>query len=186
MKKVFLVAFVSFIALIAQAQMKLTNGVYEVKKVETFDSVSSNVLYLRALVALSDMAGTESKSKLNIDVQDKDAGLVVYKGKVYLGYHNFNGFYGFETYADVTLKIRCKDGKAQYNAIVPSMSFWWTAGNEEWTSAPLNEVYPEYTHKNRLRIKKTAIEFAPTIETKIEELFGILRQKMDNGNDEDF
>lgn len=60
----------------------LTNGIYEKKVVVTADSIKASTLYVRALEALSDWAGSQQRSKVNVDVQDKDEGLVVYKGQL--------------------------------------------------------------------------------------------------------
>jgi len=84
MKKVLLLMAMLIAGIAIQAQENLlTNGIYEKKVVVTVDSVKASTLYVRALEALSDWAGSQQRSKVNVDVQDKDEGLVVYKGQLY-------------------------------------------------------------------------------------------------------
>ena len=84
MKKVLLLMAMLIAGIVIQAQENLlTNGIYEKKVVVTVDSVKASTLYVRALEALSDWAGSQQRSKVNVDVQDKDEGLVVYKGQLY-------------------------------------------------------------------------------------------------------
>ena len=76
--------------IVSAQEYSLTNGAYDNKVVEQYEGVEAGTLYVRALEALSDWAGSQSKSKVNIDVQDKEEGLVVYKGSLYIGYHKVN------------------------------------------------------------------------------------------------
>lgn len=117
--------------------------------------VSSDKLYVRALEALSDWAGSQGKSKIGIDVQDKDEGLVVYKGRLNMGFHKVNFMAGWEVYADFTIKIKCKDGRAQVSANVPSLTFDWSFKQYPATeTVPISAIYPEYNYKSSLKIKK--------------------------------
>jgi len=186
MKKVFLSLVMLLVAMTASAQAIEFNaeGCYEVKKVVKADSVKASTLYTRALEALSDWAGSQQKTKANIDVQDKDEGLVVYKGKLYLGYGKQNMLYGWETFADFTLKVRCKDGKAQLQMVVPSLSYYWTADNTEY-SAPINELLPEYRHKHKMLVKKASIALAPKVPEEVEKVINLIGSKM-TVTEEDF
>lgn len=176
MKKVLLFAML-MVAMTAKAQVTLVNGVYEKKIVEQYDSVKADILYLRALETLSDWAGSQQNSKIGIDVQDKDNGMVVYKGSYYMGYHKANFLCGWETTADFTIKIRCKDGKAQLTCQVPSMTFNWT-GEHATETVPLGELLPEYNHKGQLRIKKAALKFAPQIPDTFDAILAAIAKKM--------
>ena len=97
------------------------SGVYEMKEVVQVDGVNAQTLYLRALEALSDWTGTEGRSKFGIDHQDKESATIIYKGKDYLGFRRYM-MYGWYIFADFTLKVRCKDGRAQVTVTVPSMT----------------------------------------------------------------
>lgn len=166
MKKVLLFFFLAVAKTLSAQEVQLTNGVYEQKEVVTADSVKAGTLYTRALEALSDWAGSQQRSKANVDVQDKDEGLVVYKGKLYLGYGKQNFLYGWDTFADFTLKVRCKDGRAQISVTVPSLTYYWTANNGEVT-VPVNEVLPTFQYKGDKLIKKASKALAPRVPYEV-------------------
>ena len=68
------------LATFANAQdLVLNNGVYEMKIVENYNNITGQKLYEQSLMALSDLVGSKEKSKFNIDIQDKEAGTIVYK-----------------------------------------------------------------------------------------------------------
>lgn len=128
---------------------------YEQKKIVEADSVKAATLYVRALEALSDWAGSQQKSKSNVDVQDKDEGLVIYKGQLYLGYGKKNVAYGYDTYAHFTIKVKCRDGRAMISMTIPSVTFHWTANNSQDNTHPIGDVYPEFNDRVSKVIKKT-------------------------------
>ena len=105
MKKLLMTIALAASVMMASAQGSIVNGAYENKVVREYPGVSAETLYIRALETLSDWAGTQAKSSINIDVQDKEEGLVVYKGQLYLGFHKSNPFHGWDALADFTLKI---------------------------------------------------------------------------------
>ncbi len=171
----------------AQESVELTNGAYEKKQVVTVDGADAGKIYVRALEVLSDWAGSQSKSKIGIDVQDKDEGMVVYKGRLEIGYHKANFLAGWEVYADFTIKIKCKDGKAQIACYVPSATFEWSAKQypaEE--TVPISALIPKYNYKSKLRIKKAAIEFGPQIPEKFDAVIAMLASKITQKPDDDF
>ena len=162
------------------------NGVYERKEIVIVDSLKLSTLYTRSLEALSDWAGSQQRSKANIDVQDKDEGLVIYKGKLYLGYGKQNFMYGWDTFADFTLKVRCKDGRAQVSIIVPSLTYYWT-GNDTETTVPISEVLPIYKYEGKMLIKKASLALAPKIPEEVNAFISIIANKIANGSaDDDF
>lgn len=163
----------------------LTNGVYESKTVVTADSVKASTLYIRTLEALSDWAGSQSQSKINIDIQDKDEGLVVYKGRYYMGYEKANALYGWDTFADFTLKVRCRDGRAQLTVTVPSMTFVWDA-NGNVHSYPITEFLPTYKYKGVVKIKKAAHKFPPMVPDKFDMIVNMLGKRIAQKPDDDF
>lgn len=174
MKKILFICLFALIPLfntiiIAQTQLN-ENGIYELKVVEQYENKNASVLYQQSLITLSDVCGN-NKSKINIDVADKNANIIIYKGEFYLGFKKVNTMYGYDVYAVFTLKIKCKDNKVQYIVTVPSLHMYWTAkiGGDE--VVPLNEIIPEFTHKGKLYyLKKSAIKYAPTIDCNMKML----------------
>ena len=83
MKKVFssLIMLMACFAINAQTVLN-ESGVYELKVVEQYDSVKASTLYENSLIALSDVVGSREKSKTNIDVAEKEAGMIEYKGEL--------------------------------------------------------------------------------------------------------
>lgn len=141
MKKAFLTIALLAAGLTASAQGEVKDGAWEDRRVVEVAGASVSTLYLRALEALSDWAGSQEKSKMGIDVQDKDEGIVVYKGEYYLGYGKANFMYGWDTWANFTLKVRCKEGRAQVSATVPSLTFRFT-GNLPRPQPPSTNCCP--------------------------------------------
>lgn len=188
MKKVLFIVQLFVICLITNAQTTLNeSGVYEYKVVEKYDSIKASTLYERSLVALSDVVGSRDKSKTNIDVAEKDAGMIVYKGELYLGFKKVNMMCGYETFANFTLKVRCKDGKVQYTLTVPSLTMYWSCDISNNETIPLNEIIPEYNHKGRLHyLKKGAILYARTLDNDMQELQKAIVLKTRAAADDDF
>ena len=187
MKKVLSIAIMLLAVMTASAQEQLINGVIEKKQVVMVEGVPADKLYVRALEALSDWAGSQGKSKIGIDVQDKDEGLVVYKGRLNMGFHKVNFMAGWEVFADFTIKIKCKDGRAQVSASVPSLTFDWSAKQYPATeTVPISAIYPEYIYKSSLKIKKAAIEFAPLTPSMFDKIITLLADKLKQQPDDDF
>ncbi|MBO4891309.1 MAG: DUF4468 domain-containing protein [Prevotella sp.] len=187
MKK-FVILIMLFVGITAKAQTVLNeSGVYELKVVELYDSVKAATLYEQSLVALSDVVGSRDKSKTNIDVAEKDAGMIVYKGELYLGFKKVNTMCGYETFANFTLKVRCKDGKVQYTLTVPSLTMYWSCNVNNNETIPLYEIIPEFTHKGRLYyLKKGAVQFAETLDEDMKALQRAIVEKTKVAADDDF
>ncbi len=110
--------------------VELTDGgAYEKKEVVTVDSVSSGVLFVRAMEALSDWTGPDGKAKAGVDFQDKETGTVIYKGRYSLGFKSTFLGDGWSRYADFTLKVKTKDGRAQVTVTVPTVTAVYSRGN---------------------------------------------------------
>ncbi len=187
MKKLLSIAITLLMTVTISAQDELVNGMLEKKHVVMVEGVSSDKLYVRALEALSDWAGSQGKSKIGIDVQDKDEGLVVYKGRLNMGFHKVNFMAGWEVYADFTIKIKCKDGRAQVSANVPSLTFDWSFKQYPATeTVPISAIYPEYNYKSSLKIKKAAKEFAPLTPSMFDKIVTSLAEKLKLQPDDDF
>jgi len=129
MKKVMTMIWGLLAAVAVSGQdIKLTaDGSYEVKDVVTVDSTSAHVLYDRAVIALSDWTGGSGKASAGLDIHDRDAGIVVYKGREFM-WTKKTGRQVYDVFADFSLKVRCKDGKAQVTSTIHSM----TAGGRTW------------------------------------------------------
>lgn len=98
------------------------DGAYERKAMVTVDSVSAGVLYDRAMMALSDWTGANGKAKAGVDYQNQETHTVIYKGRYSLGFKDVFLGTGWERFADFTLKVRCKDGRAQVTLSVPTVT----------------------------------------------------------------
>ena len=124
MRKLLLLLSLVVISVNAQnIEINLTeNGAYEKKEVVKVDSTKAIILFERAMIALSDWTGPDGKAKAGIDYQEKETGTVIYKGRYSLGFKNTFLGDGWYRYAEFTLKVRCKDGRAQVTIIVPSIT----------------------------------------------------------------
>jgi len=127
-------------------------GVYEQKRVVIVDGVKASSLYRRAMEALSDWTGTEGRSKAGLDYCDKDEGVVNYKGEFYNGYRQLSLGRDIPFYTDFTMKIRCKDGRAQVTVIVPTMHAILSNGQTKtWT---MREVIEQNEKASPRKIEK--------------------------------
>lgn len=188
MRKIIFTCLMLFGAFVAYAQEgTMTNGVYELKKVATADTIKASKLYVKALEVLSDWAGSNSKSKLGIDVQDKDEGLVVYKGNVHLGFEYYSKFAGggFDVYIDMTIKVKCKDGKIQVTATVPSLTFISNLQHSV-VEVPLNEIVPTYAYNGQYKIKKPSLTYGPKVLPTTDNIVNMLCEKITKSYVDDF
>lgn len=178
----------TIIAAVAQTQLN-ENGVFELKTVKQYDGKDASTLYQQSLVALSDFVGSDNMSKANIDVSDKDANMIIYKGEVYLGYRRIDALSGFghNVSAVFTLKVRTKDNKVQYVWTAPSLHICVANRPDIDEIVPLNEIIPEYTHQAQMGyIKKSSLEFAGDVNEHIKQLQNNLENKMKTALDDDF
>lgn len=97
------------------------SGAYEMKEVVDVEGASAAVLFVRAMEALSDWTGPDGKAKAGVDFQDKETGTVIYKGRYSLGFKNTFLGDGWSRYAEFTMKVRTKDGRAQVTVTVPKV-----------------------------------------------------------------
>lgn len=179
MKKVLLSLVMLMVGMVINAQDNpLTNGIYEKKVVVTADSVKASTLYVRALEALSDWAGSQQRSKANVDVQDKDEGLVIYKGALYLGYGKKNIAYGYDIYANFTMKVKCRDGRVMIMMAVPSGTFHWTANNSQDSTYPIGDLYPEFKDNVSKVLKKTCEPIVRNLTFVIDGIINNIGEKI--------
>jgi len=144
MKKVLFIFALLLSGLTAGAQdIQLTpDGAYERKEVVTVDSASAATLYDRAMIALTDWTGPDGKAKAGIDYQNQETHTIIYKGMFSLGFKNVFLGDGWHRYANFTLKVRCKDGRAQVTLTVGTMTAIYNRGNLErsWTISETKEA----------------------------------------------
>ena len=104
-------------------------GAYEKKEVVQAEGTSTSLLFSRAMEFLSDWTGPDGNAKIGIDYSDKDTGTIIYKGRFSLGFKNVFLGDGWQRYANFTMKIRCKDGRAQVTVTVPTVTAIYNKNN---------------------------------------------------------
>ena len=187
MKSLVTLLMVTLATFVNAQDFVLNNGVYEMKIVENYNNTSGQKLYEQSLMALSDLVGSKEKSKFNIDIQDKEAGTIVYKGGLYLGFRKINLMCGHDVNADMTIKVRCKDGRIQYTYTIPTITIYVTCAVGVTETIPLSELIPEYRYKARLNyVKKTAQQFGPLVEEEIKKLHQAIINKTKENTESDF
>lgn len=169
----------------ASAQGSIVNDVFQQKEVFNAEGKSGSSLYVHTLEVLSDIAGSQTKSKYSVDVQDKEEGLVVYKGLLYLGFKKFNLLCGWDVFANFTLKVRCKDDKIQVAMIVPTITYRWT-GDPFETTAEVTDVYPTFKYKGKVRIKKASLEIVPKLPNEVDKAVKALGKQLTTFERDDF
>lgn len=187
MKSLVTLLMVTLATFVNAQDFVLNNGVYEMKIVENYNNTSGQKLYEQSLMALSDLVGSKEKSKFNIDIQDKEAGTIVYKGGLYLGFRKINLMCGHDVNADMTIKVRCKDGRIQYTYTIPTITIYVTCAVGVTETIPLSELIPEYRYKARLNyVKKTAQQFGPLVEDEIKKLHQAIVNRTKENEEDDF
>lgn len=188
MKKVFLFfALLSGLTAGAQDIELTTEGAYEKKEVVTVDSVIAAVLYDRAMMALSDWTGPDGKAKVGIDYQNQETHTVIYKGMFSLGFKNTFLGDGWHRYANFTLKVRCKDRRAQVTVTVGTMTGIYNRGNIErsWTIAEIKEAVNKSKGAKRERGETLLTDIVETADG-IMAAMGAKLMAADDGEDDDF
>lgn len=190
MKKAFLFFALLLSGMTAGAQdIQLTpEGAYERKEVVTVDSASAAVLYDRAMIVLTDWTGPDGKAKAGIDYQNQETHTVVYKGTFSLGFKNTFLGDGWHRYANFTLKVRCKDGRAQVTVTVGTMTGIYNRGNIErsWT---VGEIQKAVMKSNGAKRKRGEILLADIVDTA-DGIMAAMKQALKDtdtdGVDDDF
>lgn len=189
MKKVFFIFALLLATMTAGAQdIELTpDGAYEKKDVVTVDSVSAAVLYDRAMIALTDWTGPDGKAKVGIDYQNQETHTVVYKGTFYLGFKATLLGAGWNRYGNFTLKVRCKDGRAQVTVTVGTVTGIYNRDNIErsWTIAEIKESAKKSKGARRERGDMLLTDIVETADG-IMAAMGAKLKAADSGEDDDF
>lgn len=158
-------------------------GVYEQKRIVTVDGVKASTLYRRAMEALSDWTGTEGRSKAGLDYCDKDEGVVNYKGEFYNGYRQMALGRQMPFYTDFTMKIRCKDGRAQVTVIVPTMHATLPNGQTKtWTMREVIEQNEKTSPRKQEKAQKKmyGITTREIVELLLTEMETALKKEPDD------
>ena len=159
-------------------QMVKETGALEMKRVVEVEGASKNTLYRKAMEALSDWTGAEGRSKAGIDYSDKEEGIVNYKGAFYQGSKKVITS-SIDYYTDFTMKIRCKDGKAQVTVTVPSGYAIMTDGRKRsWT---MRDAIAKSKGK-----KETKIEGVLNVREVVPLLVTAMEQALTAHDDDDF
>ena len=183
MRKLLLLSFL-LVGISTNAQVvELTeSGVYEKKEVVNADNLKTSELFGRAMEALSDWTGPDGRSKAGIDYQDKESGTIIYKGNYYMGFRHVVLRAGWDMYASFTMKVRCKDGRAQITVTIPSMTGKYSANNVERT-VPLSEIVKTINEKGKK--KRPTHDFLPKIPEVATTLINAMSQRLKMGEDDD-
>ena len=188
MRKVLFIFALLLFGLTAGAQdIELTpEGAYEKKEVVVVDSASAAVLYDRAMMALSDWTGPDGKAKVGIDYQNQETHTVIYKGTFSLGFKNIFLGDGWHRYANFTLKVRCKDGRAQVTVTVGTMTGIYNRGNIErsCTIADIKEAVNKSKGAKRERGEKLLADIVEMADGIMAAMGAKL--KAAGGGDDDF
>lgn len=156
MKRKMLVIALVVVTLAAGAQSEsipLTpGGAYERKEVIIVDSVSAAVLFDRAMIALTEWTGPNGKAKAGIDYQNQETHTVVYKGHFYAGNRKWL-LTTIERMANFTVKVRCKDGRAQVTVTVSTLTGTVASNgrSKTWTIGEAIEELSKTSGKRRER-----------------------------------
>lgn len=173
MKKLFLIAtaIVLCISISAQQQTELDpSGIYRLKVVEEYSGVPSDEIFDNCLSVIPNLTQYNNSNR-KIDLLDKEAGIIMFTGEYYLGSKTTNLIFSYDVYANVVLKVRCKDGKAQFCFEVPSIKMYKSGKTNNFEVINLSEVIPVYTHNGRLPyLRKSAELFADNIDEQMRKL----------------
>lgn len=190
MKKVFtFFAFLS-IAMMAGAQTELQlneKGEYERKEVVKVDSVSASALYDRAMLALTDWTGPDGKAQAGIDYQSQETHTVVYKGKFYAGARNWMTT-RINRYANFTVRVRCKDGRAQVTVNIPTLTATVesTGRTQTWNLGEAFKQVEKTSGKRRERGEEAVNYITSTADNMLAAMTAALRGAGTAGGDDDF
>jgi len=178
------VAMMMQLSVMAQTIEVNESGAYEKKEVVFVDSVSSGVLFGRAMEALSDWTGPDGKAKAGIDYQDKETGTVIYKGRYSLGFKNVFLGDGWRRYSDFTLKVKCKDGKAQVTVTVPTMTGVYNRNGmtRDWSVKELIDMVNKQKGEKKERGEALLEDLIGTADGLVKSMC----ERLKVGEDEDF
>lgn len=157
---------------------------YERKEVVEVEGASASVLYDRAMIALSEWTGSDGKSKMGIDYQNMETHTLIYKGTYQADFKNVFLGAGWNRSINFTLKVRCKDGRAQQTLSLGSLKAVYSENGmeREMSMREVVEVMAKTTNKKRLEFFQSLMETANGIMASLAD------RLRGNGadNDDDF
>lgn len=163
---------------------ELNGDAYEKKEVVEVEGASASVLYDRAMIALSEWTGSDGQSKIGIDYQNLETHTLIYKGTCHLSFKNVLLGAGWDRYLNFTLKVRCKDGKAQQTLSLGSVRGVYTnnRAEKEVSMKEIVDTMAKTTNKKRLEFFQSLMETANGIMASLAD------RLKGNGadNDDDF
>ena len=168
----------------AVAENVKQNDCYKVQNVVEVPGVDAQTLYKRALEALSDWAGPEGNAQTHIDYSDKESATVIYKGVCSLGFEPYM-LAGWNIYADFTLKIRCKDGRAQTTFMVSQFVTETVGSVRRKDTIPLVNVISRFDSSGKGRQKRGAKALIKTHFVS-EALSQAMQTRLSTSLDDDF
>lgn len=193
MKKALSIIFAAMLSMSASAQydgldtlyqIVKEKGAYEQRRVVTVEGASASTLYVRAMNALSEWKGPEGRSESSLDFHDKDAGVVTIKGGFYNGEAKiFAG--SLPVYTAFTMKVQCKDGRAQLTMKVPYMYYYFRGEKKITDLLSALERQMSMTEKEKEKAKKKVTKGASMREA-VELLLDAMTAALKNGTDDDF
>lgn len=193
MKKVLSIIIVAMMAMSSAAQdrgldslyqMIKEKGEYEQRRVVTVEGASASTLYVRAMNALSDWTGPEGRSEASLDFHDKDAGVVTIKGGFYNGEAKiFAG--SLPIYTAFTLKVQCKDGRAQLTVKVPYMYYYFRGEKKTVDLLQSLESQMKMTERELAKAEKKMGK-KTSMREAVELLLNTMADALKNGTDDDF
>lgn len=159
------------------------DGAYERKEVVTVDSVSAATLYDRAMIALTDWMGPDGKAKAGIDYQNPDTHTLIYKGRFYAGYRKI--FMNvIDRYANFTVKVRCKDGRAQVTVNVGTLTAVMNGRIQTVTLGESIAYLKKRSGKRRERGEETVTYITNTADNILQAMKLSLQGKGKNADDD--
>lgn len=172
----------------AQTDIQLNDkGEYERKEVVTVDSASAATLYDRAMLALTDWTGPDGKAKAGIDYQSQETHTVVYKGTFYAGSRKWM-LTRINRYANFTVRVRCKDGRAQVTVNIPTLTAT-VESNGRTRTVNLGEAFKQLEEtkgKRRERGEEAVNYITSTADNMLAAMTAALQGAGTAGSDDDF
>ena len=143
-----------------------------------FELIIGSNLNRNSTVTSFESTPAEALDEAGIDYSDKDEGAVNYKGVFYQGSKKVITN-SIDYYTDFTMKIRCKDGRAQITVIVPSGYAIMTDGSKRsWT---MREAIAKTKGK-----KETKIEGVYNVREVLPLLLDAMESALKKTDDDDF
>ena len=189
MKRVFfLMLTVLMTAAVSAQDIELNEqGAYERKEVVQVEGATAAMLYDRAMIALSEWSGPDGKAKAGLDYQNQETHTIIYKGTYYLGFKRVM-LSGWDRYANFSLKVRCKDGKAQITVNVPTVTGIFQQNGAKRTFN-LSEVLDVKSKSGKKRTERIEV-LINNLQTNADALVAAMTAKLKGGTttteDDDF